>query len=184
LGKLVLRSVGLVAASLAALVAPGAAGAQDAPAAPTLQLEPFCEQFPPYSGVKVTATVAPPIPEPDPEGPGSVDPHAVPRIEAFPSTPGLQFLGLGLGGVGGLQAIGSTAYFWTDESGLAMNAFGAANPNTYTANVVWAGGTVSDSLFVDCRPPLTKESCKKGGWREWGFRNQGQCIAWVKRERD
>jgi hypothetical protein len=24
---------------------------------------------------------------------------------------------------------------------------------------------------------LTKEDCKKGGWRDLGFRNQGQCIA-------
>jgi hypothetical protein len=24
--------------------------------------------------------------------------------------------------------------------------------------------------------PQTKEDCKKGGWKEFGFKNQGQCI--------
>lgn len=27
--------------------------------------------------------------------------------------------------------------------------------------------------------PITKDSCKKGGWAQLGFRNQGQCIRFV-----
>jgi alpha-tubulin suppressor-like RCC1 family protein len=29
--------------------------------------------------------------------------------------------------------------------------------------------------------PASKDDCKKGGWREYGFRNQGQCVASVVR---
>jgi hypothetical protein len=28
--------------------------------------------------------------------------------------------------------------------------------------------------------PTTKNQCKKGGWRQFGFKNQGQCIRFVK----
>jgi DNA-binding beta-propeller fold protein YncE len=31
------------------------------------------------------------------------------------------------------------------------------------------------------RVPTSKEQCKKGGWRRFGFENQGQCIRFVKR---
>ena len=31
------------------------------------------------------------------------------------------------------------------------------------------------------RTPATKEQCKDGGWRAFGFRNQGQCVASVNR---
>jgi hypothetical protein len=27
---------------------------------------------------------------------------------------------------------------------------------------------------------LTKDQCKKGGWRALGFRNQGQCVSFVQ----
>jgi len=29
--------------------------------------------------------------------------------------------------------------------------------------------------------PKTKAECKKGGYREFGFENQGQCVAFVNR---
>jgi hypothetical protein len=29
--------------------------------------------------------------------------------------------------------------------------------------------------------PTSKEQCKKGGWASFGFRNQGQCVAFVER---
>jgi YVTN family beta-propeller protein len=31
------------------------------------------------------------------------------------------------------------------------------------------------------RAPTTKQQCKNGGYRQFGFRNQGQCIAFVNR---
>ena len=46
------------------------------------------------------------------------------------------------------------------------------------------GGPVSggDIVVVDGPPlPTSKEQCKKGGWRDFPqFKNQGQCIAFVK----
>jgi hypothetical protein len=27
--------------------------------------------------------------------------------------------------------------------------------------------------------PTSKEDCKDGGWKKYGFKNQGQCIKWV-----
>ena len=37
------------------------------------------------------------------------------------------------------------------------------------------------SLEVDCLP-TDKDQCKNGGWRNYpGFKNQGQCIAFVQR---
>ena len=36
--------------------------------------------------------------------------------------------------------------------------------------------TVSPVVQLD---PLTKDDCKDGGWADYGFRNQGQCIRFV-----
>jgi hypothetical protein len=39
-----------------------------------------------------------------------------------------------------------------------------------------------DLTVVDAQPaPTSKEQCKKGGWTEFGFKNQGQCVAFVER---
>lgn len=27
--------------------------------------------------------------------------------------------------------------------------------------------------------PTSKEQCKKGGWKDFGFKNQGECVSWV-----
>jgi hypothetical protein len=43
------------------------------------------------------------------------------------------------------------------------------------------GGTTSGDLVVTDAPPLpvSKEQCKKGGWRLFGFKNQGACVSFV-----
>jgi hypothetical protein len=42
---------------------------------------------------------------------------------------------------------------------------------------------VSETFTVECPPPLpaTKEQCKNGGWREFGYPNQGTCVSDVNR---
>jgi hypothetical protein len=73
----------------------------------------------------------------------------------------------------------------TDESGsfdLADIGALGIGPAEWTATVVWSGGTLTESLFVDCSQPASKEDCKNGGWREFGFKSQGECIAFVVRE--
>ncbi len=32
--------------------------------------------------------------------------------------------------------------------------------------------------------PTTKEECKKGGWEDFGFKNQGQCVRFVETGKD
>jgi hypothetical protein len=57
---------------------------------------------------------------------------------------------------------------------------GSFEPVTFTATIIWAGGTLRESLFVDCSKPALKEDCKNGGWRNYAqFKNEGQCIAFV-----
>lgn len=35
-----------------------------------------------------------------------------------------------------------------------------------------------------CKDPLTKDDCKKGGWAQYGFKNQGQCVRFVETGKD
>ena len=39
--------------------------------------------------------------------------------------------------------------------------------------------TNGDITVVDAQVPTTKDQCKGGGWKQFGFKNQGQCIAFV-----
>jgi hypothetical protein len=105
-----------------------------------------------------------------------------------------------------LAVNGSTATF---AGGLQPNTFGftdfrvtvvdngPANSglDTYAANGYFApvgcsapetsfqgALTSGDIVVVDSPPPPTsKDQCKKGGYRQFGFRNQGQCVAFVER---
>lgn len=36
----------------------------------------------------------------------------------------------------------------------------------------------------DGEDPTTKDDCKNGGWKDYGFRNQGQCIKFVNTGKD
>ena len=36
-----------------------------------------------------------------------------------------------------------------------------------------------DITVVDAQAPTTKDQCKGGGWQQFGFKNQGQCVAFV-----
>ena len=72
----------------------------------------------------------------------------------------------------------------TDENGnfdsSSVGFVGSFEPVTFTATIVWAGGTLRESLFVDCSKPASKEDCKNGGWRNYPqFNNQGLCLAFV-----
>ena len=55
---------------------------------------------------------------------------------------------------------------------------------TFSATV----GSFQDELRIvtqgTCEPelPTAKEQCKDGGWATFGFRNQGQCVAFVMTE--
>lgn len=53
----------------------------------------------------------------------------------------------------------------------------------YLDNVVVS--TFGDTITYDFDPaPMVKDDCKKGGWEEYGFKNQGQCIRFVQTGQD
>jgi hypothetical protein len=94
-----------------------------------------------------------------------------------------------------------------DEFGAAFNTLpgGFSGTDTYEATMRTASGTFADNgLFTavffrdDSSPlngfnsdflsalaspvplgPTTEQQCKNGGWQQFGFKNQGQCIAFV-----
>ena len=39
--------------------------------------------------------------------------------------------------------------------------------------------TSGDIQVVDAQVPTTRHQCKKAGWKQFGFKNQGSCIAFV-----
>jgi hypothetical protein len=63
---------------------------------------------------------------------------------------------------------------------LISNHTGASNIS-YTLETYEFGGVTAsvDSHIVVL---ISKKQCKKRGWTRLGFRNQGQCIAFVNRE--
>jgi hypothetical protein len=67
----------------------------------------------------------------------------------------------------------------TDASGSFELTIGTQEPDIFEVTVVWSAGTLTQSLFVDCSTPASKEECKHDGWQRFGFKNQGQCIAFV-----
>ena len=54
-----------------------------------------------------------------------------------------------------------------------LDEFPSLGNDTYAAH--WHVGSLS---------PESQEDCKNGGWEDFGFRNQGQCIAFVNTGRD
>lgn len=41
-----------------------------------------------------------------------------------------------------------------------------------------------DNFIVDILDPVTKDDCKNGGWEQYGFKNQGQCVRFVETGKD
>ena len=121
---------------------------------PTLTLKRNCD-FPPANYVNVILSGFPPF-------------------TPFGGT--LEFDGAGIGPI----------QLTTDENGnfdsSSVGFVGSFEPVTFRATIVWAGGTLRESLFVDCSKPASKEDCKNGGWRNYPqFNNQGLCLAFVER---
>jgi len=74
--------------------------------------------------------------------------------------------------------------FTTDANGnFVAPELGFEAPGTWTATVTWSGGALTKSLYVDCTQPGAKNDCKRGGWRDYDFRNQGRCVAWIQHHR-
>ncbi len=50
--------------------------------------------------------------------------------------------------------------------------------------LVVVGTAASGSATAVGDSPTNKEACKSGGWKNYGFRNQGQCIRYVNTGKD
>jgi DNA-binding beta-propeller fold protein YncE len=60
-----------------------------------------------------------------------------------------------------------------------VSAGGNLSPKN-PATVAAGRGPTAVAVSPLARVPTTKEQCKHGGWRQFGFKNQGQCIRFVK----
>jgi hypothetical protein len=89
----------------------------------------------------------------------------------------------GYGEPGFADEINAYADSLTEEEGdldFSWVLSGPDDPNPFTT---WHALPVEG-----CPPPpedpVTKDECKNGGWMEFGFRNQGQCIRYVNTGQD
>jgi hypothetical protein len=143
--------VAIIVVIIALFVVPGVSIAGTPASQPTLSLQRDCSLYPPFHGIDVSLSGFPPN-------------------TSFAGT--LEFPGGGGAG---------PAQFTTDVNGnFAIGPFGSEIAGTFTATVVWLGGTLVESLNVNCAVPATKGECKNGGWRTYGvFKNQGDCVSFV-----
>jgi hypothetical protein len=93
------------------------------------------------------------------------------------------------------ETITSSAFGSPPPLHETFNANGSFFPTLYasdspnglvTVTVEYTGGTVTNSIDGPCegpRHPTTKQQCKAGGYKEFGFKNQGRCIAFVNHQR-
>jgi hypothetical protein len=66
----------------------------------------------------------------------------------------------------------------TDAANAYFAPVGCSAPETSFLGTLTSG----DVVVVDSPPPPTsKGQCKRGGYERYGFRNQGQCVAFVER---
>jgi subtilisin-like proprotein convertase family protein len=74
--------------------------------------------------------------------------------------------------------------------GTSLSVFNNTNPKgdwklyVIDDSAIHIGSITSWSLDISTTPvPTTKEQCKNGGWREFGYPNQGTCISFVNHNR-
>jgi hypothetical protein len=139
--------------SAVCLALPSIAGANTAK--PTLVLEPYwpyCDLEPQAAGVRVGVT-------------------------GFP--PGAQFAVTFSNTIGG----GATGTLTTDANGEWIGITGHDGvTGTFTWTVDSPYLKATKTITVTCGEPTSVEQCRNGGWRIFPeFKNQGQCVAFVKR---
>jgi hypothetical protein len=73
-----------------------------------------------------------------------------------------------------------------DNGGSGSDLFGVLRPLPPPSPTDCSGGTATAvpldgrAVVFDAKPlPTTKDQCRGDGWKQFGFKNQGQCIAFV-----
>jgi hypothetical protein len=153
------KLVTVVVAVLASTLLLTSGAAKSATSTPTVTIEKACgvvPTFPPGTNVaRVTLTGFPPFT----------------TVQGTLQLPG----GTGIGPV---QVTTDASGSW-DQAQFGF--IGTPVPGTWTVTIVWSGGTLTQSVYVDCSQPSTNAECKDDGWRRFDFKNQGQCVAFVER---
>jgi hypothetical protein len=89
----------------------------------------------------------------------------------------------------GTDLVGGFLVFFEDNDGAGQDRFvpvetGAA-PSVCPPDPLRPLVPISGDITVHDAPalPMSKEQCKRGGWRNFGtrFKNEGQCVAFVQR---
>jgi hypothetical protein len=88
----------------------------------------------------------------------------------------------------GTPALGDWFFEVTDGAPDSIGVFGPLDSPPSVCPVPGIGAfpvpvVSGDIVVTDARPfPTSKDQCKNGGWRTFpGFRNQGECVAFVER---
>jgi 6-phosphogluconolactonase len=109
----------------------------------------------------------------------------LPSGELSPKSPAMVPAGTGPTSIA-LSPDDRSAYvtnFQTNSNHVSQYDIGAGgklspkSPPTVTAG----DGPVNVAVSPLPRGPTNKAQCRHGGWRKFGFKNQGQCIRFVKR---
>ena len=70
-------------------------------------------------------------------------------------------------------------FFWSGQSDTPIDCQGLTFPDpSWIEQAVTRPG---DITVVDAQAPTTRGQCRNGGWEQFGFKNQGLCIAFVNR---
>ena len=89
---------------------------------------------------------------------------------------------------GGGPASGQDSFEWAETLGPVDGTpiAGLTDCSSYPASFPTSGGpafnrTSGDIIVTDAPPPLptSKQQCKHGGWQQFGFKNQGDCVSFV-----
>ena len=65
-----------------------------------------------------------------------------------------------------------------------FSVFKVFNPYSLTNRDLNATLTALYTQAPPSNDPATKDDCKKGGWADYGFRNQGQCVRFIETGKD
>lgn len=86
------------------------------------------------------------------------------------------------------SVVGGNSWTVETQAGVASIAYtnSEAGTDVVTASAGDAPASDVSVNWVDegSDDPETKQDCKKGGWKDYGFKNQGQCIKFVNTGKD
>ncbi len=76
--------------------------------------------------------------------------------------------------------VGATRWGLPKKGGYALRRVLVVLSMTVVLATMAAGAAFAQTSG-DSTAPTSKEQCKNGGWQQFGFRNQGQCVRAVVR---